>query len=182
MSRRSKLLETFRDLVLNEGERAATLDAVAATAGVSKGGLLYHFGSRAALVDALREHFEQLVTEDLERMRDEGHSPSSWYLRTTVDYSSELERTMAALVRIAPAQEGEVRDALRAARDRWHQAIVDEIGDEQMATVIILLGDGIAYNAELEGGVAGSDSRFAGDREVEHLEQIIAGLRTIRNA
>ena len=49
---REKLLTAFEHLVLSEGERAATLDAVAARAGVSKGGLLYHFPHRQALVDA----------------------------------------------------------------------------------------------------------------------------------
>ena len=35
------------------GPQALTLDAVAAEAGVSKGGLLYHFASKPALLEAL---------------------------------------------------------------------------------------------------------------------------------
>src|SRR5690606_13182471 len=40
---RAKVLDAFVSILLEHGERAATLDAVAAAAGVSKGGLLYHF-------------------------------------------------------------------------------------------------------------------------------------------
>ena len=65
---REKLLTAFEHLVLSEGERAATLDAVAARAGVSKGGLLYHFPHRQALVDAALARCEEMAREDLTRL------------------------------------------------------------------------------------------------------------------
>ncbi|MGO1278571.1 MAG: TetR/AcrR family transcriptional regulator, partial [Cellulosimicrobium funkei] len=46
---RAKVLRAFASLLVEQGERAATLEAVAERAGVSKGGLLYHFGSKDAL-------------------------------------------------------------------------------------------------------------------------------------
>ena len=50
---RDRILDAFEALVLEHGERAGTLAATAGAAGVSKGGLLYHFGSKAKLdVDA----------------------------------------------------------------------------------------------------------------------------------
>ncbi len=52
-SARDRILLAFENLLINEGERSATLDAVAAAAGVSKGGLLYHFKSRDALTSGL---------------------------------------------------------------------------------------------------------------------------------
>ena len=39
--------------IRRDGAAALTLDAVAAEAGVSKGGVLYHFGSKRALIDGL---------------------------------------------------------------------------------------------------------------------------------
>ena len=42
---REAVLDAFERIIITEGERAATLDATARAAGVSKGGLLYHFGS-----------------------------------------------------------------------------------------------------------------------------------------
>ncbi|MGN6428010.1 MAG: TetR/AcrR family transcriptional regulator, partial [Leifsonia sp.] len=50
-SARDRILDAFEELLAEHSERAATLDAVAAKAGVSKGGLLYHFASKDALVD-----------------------------------------------------------------------------------------------------------------------------------
>ncbi|MFV0286422.1 MAG: TetR family transcriptional regulator, partial [Demequina sp.] len=46
------ILEAASRVVLRDG-LAASLDAVAAEAGVSKGGLLYHYASKAALTEAL---------------------------------------------------------------------------------------------------------------------------------
>lgn len=43
---RGAVLDAFESLLIEVGERAATLDAVAGRAGVSKGGLLYHFPNK----------------------------------------------------------------------------------------------------------------------------------------
>ncbi|MDD0859232.1 TetR/AcrR family transcriptional regulator [Arthrobacter alpinus] len=52
-STRERILGAYEDLLIVDGPRMATLDAVAAAAGVSKGGLLYHFKSKEALTEAL---------------------------------------------------------------------------------------------------------------------------------
>ena len=46
---RESVLDAFEAILIDEGERAATMDATARAAGVSKGGLHYHFGSKDAL-------------------------------------------------------------------------------------------------------------------------------------
>ncbi|MBD9373296.1 TetR/AcrR family transcriptional regulator [Rhizobium sp. ARZ01] len=50
---RHLLLEVAAGLCLEKGTAGITLDAVAVAAGVSKGGLLHHFPSKAALLDGL---------------------------------------------------------------------------------------------------------------------------------
>ena len=44
-------------MIRRDGAQALTLDAVAAEAGVSKGGVLYHFASKRALIDGLIERW-----------------------------------------------------------------------------------------------------------------------------
>ena len=46
MSSRDRILDAYESLLIEGGERAATLNAVVERAGLSKGGLLYHFGTR----------------------------------------------------------------------------------------------------------------------------------------
>src|SRR5215218_1083658 len=52
-SRRRELLDAAIAVIRRDGAQALTLDAVAAAAGVSKGGVLYHFGTKRALIDGL---------------------------------------------------------------------------------------------------------------------------------
>ena len=52
-NRRQELLDAAIVVIRRDGAHALTLDAVAAEAGVSKGGVLYHFGSKRALIDGL---------------------------------------------------------------------------------------------------------------------------------
>lgn len=65
---REHILDTYVDLLIRSGERAATLDAVATAAKVSKGGLLYHFSSKKALLEALAERTLTLAEEDFAAM------------------------------------------------------------------------------------------------------------------
>ncbi len=54
-SLRPKLLDAALDLIAEDGVGALTYEALALRTGVSKGGLLYHFPSKDALLDALAE-------------------------------------------------------------------------------------------------------------------------------
>ena len=76
---REHILDTYVDLLIRSGERAATLDAVATAAKVSKGGLLYHFSSKKALLEALAERTLALAEEDFAAMEQapEGQAPTT---------------------------------------------------------------------------------------------------------
>ncbi|KPQ05652.1 MAG: transcriptional regulator, TetR family [Rhodobacteraceae bacterium HLUCCA12] len=54
---RRKLLDAAERIARSEGPAAMSLDAVAAAAGVSKGGLLYHFPSKSRLLEALVDDY-----------------------------------------------------------------------------------------------------------------------------
>lgn len=54
---RDRILHAAEELAWESGPGGMSLDAVARRAGVSKGGLLYHFPSKARLLEALVEDF-----------------------------------------------------------------------------------------------------------------------------
>lgn len=64
---RIRILEAASEVIRREGAIALTLDAVAREARVSKGGLLYHFANKEALVRGLLEYhldqFEQALAQ-----------------------------------------------------------------------------------------------------------------------
>ncbi len=178
-SRREQLLDAFCELVLREGDRAATLDAVAQAANVSKGGLLYHFPNRDALVTGLCERLHDLVAADLEELNSSQMSATEWYLRTSVLFDSDLERAHNTLIRLAPAYGELVRKTLRECRERWYEPVFNELQDESLATAVLLLGDGIAHSAEVDGEDAGK-SRYSSEATAVELAKYINGLRMLR--
>ena len=56
---REKILAAAADVARESGPGNLSLDAVAQRAGVSKGGLLYNFPTKAKLMQALVEHYLQ---------------------------------------------------------------------------------------------------------------------------
>ncbi|BAS14019.1 hypothetical protein AHiyo8_23220 [Arthrobacter sp. Hiyo8] len=66
---RDAVLDAFEALLIEVGERAATLDAVAKRAGVSKGGLLYHFPNKEAMISSLLERMDGLAALDIAAMK-----------------------------------------------------------------------------------------------------------------
>jgi len=66
---RDRLLDAAERVVVESGATHLTLDAVAKSAGVSKGGLLYHFPSKEALLESmLARHFEDIDAEVSRRL------------------------------------------------------------------------------------------------------------------
>lgn len=66
---RAQLLRVATELIVRDGYESLTLDKVAKHAGVSKGGLQYHFSSKAVLLraicDSMTEVFEPIFNEAL---------------------------------------------------------------------------------------------------------------------
>lgn len=64
-SKRSQILEAATRVVQREGVKSVTFDSVAAEAGLTKGGLLYHFATRGDLVLAIHQHLADRWEADL---------------------------------------------------------------------------------------------------------------------
>jgi AcrR family transcriptional regulator len=148
-SARDRVLDAYEELLAEQSERAATLDAVAARAGVSKGGLLYHFASKEALTTGVLDRFAALIDEDVARMQAAENGPVDYFLRTSIPTDSRFERAIVAIARLAQAADPRARDALASAQRRWLEVLQDAVGDPLVARTIMLIGDGMYYNTAL---------------------------------
>ena len=63
---RERILEAAERVVAEVGAARLTLDLVAQAAGVSKGGLLYHFPSKESLLGALAQRYVQSMEQCIE--------------------------------------------------------------------------------------------------------------------
>jgi AcrR family transcriptional regulator len=166
-STRDRVLDSFERLLVGAGSRAATLDAVAAEAGVSKGGLLYHFHSREALVDGMVERLRDQARTDVAKMRSAPQGPVEFYLETSVDTGSDFDRALIAASRIAQENDQEARTALADIRDAWFDVLREHLGDVALARTIQLIGDGLYFD-----DTTGLDSPDA----LTHVREVLGRL------
>lgn len=68
-SSRDRILNAAESVVAERGAAHMTLDAVAARARVSKGGLIYHFSSQRDLLRAMLNRFSRLMAARMEEVR-----------------------------------------------------------------------------------------------------------------
>ncbi|NVM93340.1 TetR/AcrR family transcriptional regulator [Arthrobacter wenxiniae] len=172
---RSRVLQAYEDLLINDGPRAATLDAVAAAAGVSKGGLLYHFKSKEALTAGLVEKLGELAEVDFALMAKDPDGCAKYYVRTSVFGGTTFDRTVVAAMRLAQGDDTTVRAAFSKMHERWYQLILGDIGDPAIARAVMLIGDGLYYNAALFGLPAhvGNDAGPDGSVDVQSLLAVV---------
>ena len=62
---KKQILNAAAKLINEEGILALTLESVAKHAGISKGGLLYHFPSKEALLKGIVNYLTQGFTDDM---------------------------------------------------------------------------------------------------------------------
>src|SRR5262249_60196574 len=83
-SSRERILHAAARVAVRDGVMAMTLDAVAAEAGVSKGGLLYHFRSKDELIAAMLVHCKAEMQGRLEKRFAEDPNPRGRFIRAIV--------------------------------------------------------------------------------------------------
>lgn len=140
---RERLLDAALALVRRDGAQALTLDAVAAEAGVSKGGLLYHFASKRELLDALVERWIDAWQADLDA-DERGDGFTAAFVRTShLGGAGQEERAAETALLAAMVAEPEVLAAARERYATWQDRVEREGGDPVAATVARLAADGL---------------------------------------
>lgn len=145
-STRDRLLDAFETLLVSAGSRSATLDAVAAEAQVSKGGLLYHFHSKDELVEGMLTRLREQGRVDADKMRTARKGPVDYYLTTSINTGSDFDRALIAAGRIAQENDSRAAAALADLREGWFGVLRDHIDDESLARTIQLIGDGLYFD------------------------------------
>ena len=171
---REKLLEAAEQLAWESGPKNLSLDAVAARAGISKGGLLYHFPSKAKLLKALVGNFVQRFEAELEtRVESQNNAINSTaraYLNLFVKEHESNRRPPSGLL-AAMAENPDfldpIREHQRALLDRMKQTA----SDPTMAMIVFLALQGLKSMELLTMGTVNA-TEFA--EVVEKLEEMLS--------
>ena len=145
---RNALLEAANTVILRDGIAHLTLEAVAKEAGVSKGGLLYHFPSKEALIRGLLEHYLALFEAELSRRT--AHDPdaqgrfSRALIGATFDADPHQPLLRAGLL-AALALNPELLKPVRVAFEGYQQRIEGDGLEPAHATLLRLAADGLWF-------------------------------------
>ena len=146
---RERIVDGFEDLLIERGDAQVSLEAVARHVGLTKGGLLYHFRSRSALVEVLIQRYAERTDADVEQMVSAPEGAAASYLRISDYLASPLHRTTLAMSQLR-SSEPRVVAALARTRDLELAALTDDVGEPLLARLTMLFAEGLAYEAITE--------------------------------
>jgi AcrR family transcriptional regulator len=144
-----RIVDAAEEVVLRDGVARLTLDAAAAEAGLSKGGILYHFPTRDALVAGMVGKIIEEFDRDIEQNLGDAPGPGQFaraYIRATMTPSStrpDREDRLGAAVIAAAAAEPALLEPLQVAADRWQSRLENDGLEPALATLLRLACDGL---------------------------------------
>lgn len=144
---RDRVLDATEDVVAREGVAHLTLDAVARQAGLSKGGLLYHFPSKSSLLVAVIERrvsqFVELQQEFIDR---ETPAPGAYvraYLKARVAQKDRTTRNTHLALMAAAGSDPQYLEPVRRAAVAWQARLEADAIDPVDATIASLAMDAL---------------------------------------
>lgn len=146
-SARDRILDAAHRLVERDGVAHLTIEAVAREAGLSKGGVLYHFPTKESLIAAMVAALLAEWDERIDHALATEHGPGRWvraYIRAcTQQPGAEADPISALLAAIATDPR-----ALEPARRHfalWQRRLEDDALSPAVATVLRLAIDGLWF-------------------------------------
>ncbi|WP_250443144.1 TetR/AcrR family transcriptional regulator [Actinotalea sp. C106] len=144
---RDRILDALGTLLPEVGPAGATLEAVAARAEVSKGGLLYHFGSKEALFAGFLARLEEATAGEVERMRASADHGVETYLRISSVTDDHFTRTFLSALALIGTAEVDAAATVARVLATYRSAVEECVPDPVLARLVQLVGDGLYLNA-----------------------------------
>lgn len=151
---RERILRALRGLLARGGTTSVTLEAVAAEAGVSKGGLLYHFPSKAAMYLGLLQSVRDSVVTDMAAATERAGAARGFleYSEPTEEDEASSFTSLIAAVRTGQHGDTGEHDAQASALlvdifRAWEEPMRAAVTDPVQAETIRLVGFGLYFSA-----------------------------------
>ena len=175
-TRRETILHAAGRVVLAKGVGGLTLNAVADEAGVSKGGLLYHFAGKDALLDGMVQQLIDLTEDRIADAMAEDSGPGCWtraYLAACAvdpEGGDPFDRLATALI-AAGASDPDRLQRLRDHQAHWRDCQRSDGIDPVNAMLVRLAADGLWMNDLFGIDALSPDERSAVVRRLRGMTQ-----------
>lgn len=151
LSTRERILLCARQITMEQGATNLTIDSVAERSGLSKGGVLYHFPSKKALMSAMIQQYADLLESRLQqgmRRHKEAFDPllpgyASWF--TSFSKNDQGSRSWGSSLFAVHSFDPKLLEPLAA----WYQQLAERVRSSPVqfedAAIIILALEGLFY-------------------------------------
>jgi AcrR family transcriptional regulator len=172
-STRDKIIDAAMSVVRDDGVAKLTLDEAAKRAGLSKGGVLYHFKTKDDLVRGMVEHMLNRCDALQQSYYDrEPEGPYRWIramVRTGFDPNGPASDKLAGTLLTSVAVNPELVAPIQAKFDTWTDSIRADSPNPQLAELISMAMEGHYFETIL--GLQQSD-----DEGREQMKTFMLGL------
>lgn len=138
-SSRERILNSAEDVIAETGAIHLTLDAVAERAEVSKGGLLYHFPTKDALLEALLhrqlDRFQERADQAMARMPEGPGKRLRAYVLSWAAHDERMDRLSMAILAASVYNPELLEPACARYREAFDEFVAGGIPPERAALV-----------------------------------------------
>ena len=161
---REVILDSAEAVVAREGSRRLTIDAVVQESGFSKGGVLYNFPSKQALIEGMvaRMLAETRARHDaaLSDAEAAGEDPVPAMIRSLLQ-QKEMDRAVSMGLLAALAEHPDLITPIRTAIAEMRDELIARARDPELASIIMLAADGLHFSDILGLDILPEDQRAA---------------------
>ncbi|MFZ3578297.1 TetR/AcrR family transcriptional regulator [Virgibacillus sp. DJP39] len=147
--KRQLILDTAKQIILDNGLGSLTLDAIAKKASISKGGLLYHFPNKESLIKGLALHiFNDYAFHFYDSAEQDTNETGKWSRALIEATKKDLEQNAELNVGILAASflEPEINEKISESYIDLLKKLEDDKIDPLTADIIRFALDGIYYS------------------------------------
>ena len=149
-STRNRILNAAECVALRDGVAHLTLDAVAAEAGLSKGGFLYNFSTKEALVRGMVQRLIEQTEAEIARLMDADSNPRGRTLRAYLGTTfperggvSERVNQIAAVLLSAVLTDPKLLEPVREHFGIMQKRLLQDQLNEEVCYTVRLAADGL---------------------------------------
>lgn len=172
---RDRILRAAERVLFRKGLTAATLDMMAAEAGLTKGGLFYYFDGKRDVVMAILDLYSERIHEKrkafLEAMPTTGHAFFKATAMAMLEYMRVTRADMSNIGGILDVPE--YRDKLLEIKNRLFAEVEERYPHRDKITIAFVIMDGLGMN-----NIFKNDMYYQGSRQAieDYLMRFIDSL------
>ena len=152
-SNRDVIIDAAEKLVAEQGAAHLTFDALGQETGISKGGLLYHFASKDALLAAMLERmvdqFDQLRQSFRDQLQDDKRKELKSILLASLNSDAECAQLSSGMLAVA-ANNPELLEPLQNHVRQTFESIKADTADPQLAELLFFSVHGARLFEQLQ--------------------------------